>query len=304
MKVIIDLDRLLKEGKISQAEFDKFSQFAARSTTSLAFNILIGFGVIAVSAGLIALLPTPGTVTVLGLAVSSAGIGLSYTRLTQWMLLANICVLVGALLFAGGVIWAGQGSVSSFLLVAVVFAGAGILARSSLLTVLAVLSLSSSIGTRTGYLHATYFLGMKEPTLTILLFTIASIAIYQLSKRLSPDYERLALAASRTGVLLVNFGFWIGSLWGDRIEAGELFIADWAFSVLWAMALLATGVWAWWRNRRWLVNTVAVFAGIHFYTQWFERLGASAETVLIAGLLALALAVGLRMLNARLSSRA
>ncbi len=52
------------------------------------------------------------------------------------------------------------------------------------------------------------------------------------------------------------------------------------------------------------MNTVAVFAGIHFYTQWFERLGASAETVLIAGLLALALAVGLRMLNARLSSRA
>jgi iron complex transport system permease protein len=28
-------------------------------------------------------------------------------------------------------------------------------------------------------------------------------------------------------------------------------------------------------NRRWLVNLVALFAGIHFYTQWFERLGAT-----------------------------
>jgi hypothetical protein len=53
-----------------------------------------------------------------------------------------------------------------------------------------------------------------------------------------------------------------------------------------------------------LVNVVAVFGGIHFYTQWFERLGASAETVLIAGLLALGFAVGLRALNARLGSEA
>jgi hypothetical protein len=46
-----------------------------------------------------------------------------------------------------------------------------------------------------------------------------------------------------------------------------------------------------------LVNVAAVFAAIHFYTQWFERLDASALSVLIAGLLALGFAVGLRALN-------
>jgi hypothetical protein len=304
MKVTIDLDKLLEEGKISQAEHDKFTQFSARGTAALAFNILVGFGVIAVSGATLALLPTPTTAIALGLVICAAGIALVYARYEQWMVLANICVVVGALLFGGGIIKAGEGSIGSFLLVAAAFAGAGVLARSWLLTVLAVFALSSCLGARTGYLHATYFLGIQEPTLTVLLFTIFSIGTYQLSKRLAADYQGIAIAASRTGVFLVNFGFWIGSLWGDRKQGGEIVIADWVFAGLWAIALIAAGVWAWKRNRRWLVNVVAVFGGIHFYTQWFERLGASAETVLIAGLLALGFAIGLRALNARLGREA
>jgi iron complex transport system permease protein len=61
-------------------------------------------------------------------------------------------------------------------------------------------------------------------------------------------------------------------------------------------ALLATGIRALRRNRRWVLNTVAVFAGIHFCTQMFERLGASPGTVLLAGLLTLAVVLWLRML--------
>jgi len=181
MKVTIDLDKLLEEGKISQAEYDKFTQFSARGTAALAFNILVGFGVIAVSGATLALLPTPTTAIALGLVICAAGIALVYARYEQWMVLANICVVVGALLFGGGIIKAGEGSVGSFLLVAAAFAGAGVLARSWLLTVLAVLALSSCLGARTGYLHATYFLGIQEPTLTVLLFTIFSIGTYQLS---------------------------------------------------------------------------------------------------------------------------
>jgi hypothetical protein len=66
LKVTIDLDQLLLEGKITQAEYDKFNQFAARTTAALAFNILIGFGVIAVSGAAVALLPTPTTALFLG----------------------------------------------------------------------------------------------------------------------------------------------------------------------------------------------------------------------------------------------
>ncbi len=304
MKVTIDLDKLLEEGKINQAEYDKFSQFSARGTAHLAFNILVGFGVVAVGGATLALLPTPTTAIALGLVICAVGLTLVYARFEKWSVLANICILVGALLFGGGVIKVGEGSVGSFLLVAAAFAGAGVFARSSLLTVLAVLALSSCLGARTGYFHATYFLGIQEPTLTVALFTIFSVATYQLSKRLATGYQEIAIAASRAGVFLVNFGFWIGSLWGDRKEGGEIVIADWVFATLWAIALIAAGAWAWKRNRRWLVNVVAVFGAIHFYTQWFERLGASAETVLIAGLLALGFAIGLRSLNTKLSKEA
>jgi len=301
LKVTIDLDKLLEEGKITQAEYERFSQYAARGTTALAFNILIGFGVIAVSGAALALLPTPITAIVLGLVICATGITLKYVRYEHWIVLANICVLVGAILFGGGVIKVGEGSIGSFLLVAVAFAAAGIFARSSLLTVLSVLSLSSCLGARTDYFHATYFLGIEEPTLTVILFTIFSVGAYQLSKRLAADYQAIAIVASRTGVFLVNFAFWIGSLWGDVILGSEIFIAYWMFAILWAIALIGAGLWAWKRNRRWLVNIVAVFGAIHFYTQWFERLGASAETVLIAGLLALGFAIGLRSLNTKLS---
>jgi hypothetical protein len=105
-------------------------------------------------------------------------------------------------------------------------------------------------------------------------------------------------------VFLVNFGFWIGSLWGDYKEEGEVVIPEWVFAALWAIALIAAGAWAWKRNRRWLVNVVAVFGAFHFYTQWFERLGASAPTVLVAGLLALGFALGLRTLNTKLGREA
>ena len=58
MKVVLDLDQLLSEGKISREEHEKFSALAAQSTGTLAFNILIGFGVIAVSGAALALVPT------------------------------------------------------------------------------------------------------------------------------------------------------------------------------------------------------------------------------------------------------
>ncbi len=300
MKVTLDLTKLLEEGKISQAEFEKLSQLSAEGTGSLAFNILVGFGVIAVSGASLALLPTSATAIIIGLIVSIVGLLLVQSPSRQWGVLANICILVGALLLGGGVIKFAEGSVSAFLLVTVVFSAAGIVARNGLLIALAVLALSSCVGARTGYFHATYFLGIQEPTVTVVLFSLLSIGGYQLSKHLAADYQRLALAGARTSVFLVNFGFWIGSLWGDRNKHGDMLIPDWLFAVLWAGALIASAVWAAKRNRRWMLNTVATFGAIHFYTQWFEHLGATPATVLLAGFLALGFAIGIWNFNRQL----
>ncbi len=300
MKVTLDLDQLLSEGKITQAEYDKLSELSVRSTGSLAFNILIGFGVIAVSGASLALAPAPTTAVLIGLFILVTGLAILRGEWQQWKVLANICILVGALMTGGGIVTEFKGSLASILSVTAIFSIAGIIAKSTLLTVLATLMLSAGIGARTGYFHASYFLVIQEPTITVVLFSALAIGLYHLSKKLSAEYERIAIASARTGVFLVNFGFWVGSLWGERTDAGDVIISDTVFAILWALALFTTAMWSWKRNRRWVLNTVATFGGIHFYTQWFEHLGASPGTMLVAGLLALGFAVGLRGLNNKL----
>ena len=297
MKVTLDLTKLLEEGKITKEEHDRLANFGAAGTGSLAFNILLGFGVIAVSAGAVALVPDPTTGIVLGLIVLGIGLAIYASRAHHWEVLGHICVLIGALGLAGGVVVLADASVWAFLAITAGFAAAGIVARSGLLIALAVLAFSSSLGARTGYEHATYFLGIEEPTLTIVVFSIIALGTYLLSKVVPSAYERLALQAARVSILLVNFGFWIGSLWGDSSEQLGIHMDEMVYVILWAAALIAIGVWAARENRRWVVNIAAVFGAIHFYTQWFERLGADPLTVLLAGILALGFAIGLWHFN-------
>jgi len=200
------------------------------------------------------------------------------------------------------------------LIVTVALALAAVASRSSLLVALAVLAASACLGARTGYSHASYSLAIFEPTLTVVPFSGLALVAYQLSRRLGADYERLVLTAARTSILLVNFGcFWIGSLWGDPLmllrgmssrNAYSYFINDTvisanAFSIAWALVLIGAAVWAARANRRWLVNVVAAFGAIHFYTQWFERLGATPASVLLGGLVMLVIAFALWSFNRR-----
>lgn len=302
MKVTLDLDQLLRHGAITREEYDRLSHLAARSTGSLAFNLLIGFGVVAVSGAALALVPAVGTAVTLGLGMLALGIAFLRAGTDQWGLFAQICILVGSLLTGGGITGGADGSLASILGVAGLFAVTAVFARSGLLAVLATLMLSAAVGARTGYFHASYFLIIREPVITVVLFTLLAMGLYQLAKAIPRECGRLALVAARTAVFLVNFGFWVGSLWGD--DLASLSIPDSVFSVAWALALLATGIWSWRRNRRWVLNTCAVFAGIHLYTQWFEHLHASAGSVLLAGLVALTLALVLHRLNRRMAGSA
>jgi hypothetical protein len=297
MKVTLDLTKLLEDGRITRHEYDRLQQLGAAGTGSLAFNILLGFGVIAVSAGALALVPNALTGIVLGTIILSAGLGLYAAHVAQWELFAHICVLIGALGLAAGVVIEAEGAVWAFVAITVGFALTGLLARSGLLVVLAVLAVSASIGARTGYMHAAYFIGVEEPTLTIMAFGILALACYLVSLVLPSAFERLALQAARTSLILVNFGFWVGSLWGDQSEGLGIRLDDGVFVVLWAAGLIAVGIWGARQNRRWVVNCAALFGAIHFYTQWFERLGANPLSVLVAGILALAIAIGIWRFN-------
>jgi hypothetical protein len=316
MKITLDLSQLLEEGKLSPAEAERLRALAAHDTGSFAINILVGFGVVAVSAGAMALVPTPVTALILGLVTFAIGLAFTLRGKEQWSLLAQICLVVGALLFCGGVLAIGKGALVAMLVVTATLAGASIVARSSLLIAAAVLALGACLGARAGYWHATYMLAIYEPLLTVVLFSLLALGTYYLSKSLAADYERVALIAARTSVFMVNFGFWIGSLWGDdlllirsllradpsiltKYFASSQMIPPQAFIIGWAVALLGAGIWAVRENRRWVVNIAAVFGAIHFYTQWFERLGLKPLSVLVGGLLMLAFALGLWMFNKR-----
>ena len=229
MKVTVDIDLLLSDGMITQAEYEKLRALAAASTSSLAFNILIGFGVVAVSGAALALIPSPATAIIIGLFILIGSLILLRSGWQQWKVLANICILVGALMTGGGIVTEFKGSLLSILSVTTIFSVAAIFARSTLLAVLATLMLSASIGAKTGYFHASYFLVIQEPTITVLLFCALSVGLLQLSKKLSSEYARIAKASARTGVFLVNFGFWVGSLWGDHFDSIQVMIPDFVF---------------------------------------------------------------------------
>jgi iron complex transport system permease protein len=55
--------------------------------------------------------------------------------------------------------------------------------------------------------------------------------------------------------------------------------------------LVGTAIWAGRVDRRWVLNLAAAFGGIHFYTQWFETVGASPGSLLLGGMILLVCAV-------------
>ncbi|MDP2801137.1 MAG: hypothetical protein Q8O26_04560 [Phreatobacter sp.] len=306
MKITLDIGKLVEQGRMTAEEAMRLKALAAETTGSLAMNMLIGFGVVAVALGVLGLVPEPMVAVVLGGILGGVGLGFVLRGEQTWAILAQVCLLAGALMLAGGVMFLTKGSVLALLAVTAIFVGCGIAARSGLLIALAVLALSATIGARTGYMRATYFLAVEQPAVTVLLFSGLAIAAYQASKVLAADMARLAIVAARTCLLLVNFGFWVGSLWGDRLtwfvgrNATSRYlpiIPSWTFSLLWLVAIVGVAIWAARANRPWVLNLAAVFGAIHFYTQWFEKLGASPLTVLVAGVTTLILAVGIWKYN-------
>ncbi|MEZ5989284.1 MAG: hypothetical protein R3F30_09215 [Planctomycetota bacterium] len=306
MKITLDLDRLLQEGRITRDEYTRLEGLAAQTTAALALNVLIAFGIVAVAGGTLALLRSAEVALGLGVATGGVGIYLHEARDQRWRPLGVILLLIGALTTGGGVVWLTEGSTVGFAILTVAFAGVALLADSGLLVALSAFALLALLGGMTAYRHAAYFLGVEQPLLTIVVFGLLALATYRVSLVVPANRARLASIFARTSILITNLGFWIGSLWGDRLwQAGDsdnpyvrvAVIPDWSFSIAWAVGLIAAGVWAARRNRRWVVNVVATFGGIHFYTQYFEWLGGTPGSILAAGIVALGIALGLIRYN-------
>jgi len=317
MKHLVDVDALLAEGVISSETAEVLRTHALKDTGSTAINILLAFGAIAVAAGLVALTQSAGLSMVLGALFIAGGYVARSQMQALWGKLGSIWMVVGALVLAASIGYITDKPMIGSVLAALIFGGVAWVAGSRLLAALVPLALESAIGGSTGYWTACYEIVVREPTLTIVLFAVLALVGWLVVQNLKGLQEALALAFTRMSIILVNFGFWIGSLWGD--SPGHIWrdptssdYESWlhpqvpalTFVVGWALALLAAGAWGAKNGRRFMVNTAATFGGIHLYTQWFERLGADPLSVMLAGVATIAIGLGLWRYNRSVLSNA
>jgi hypothetical protein len=258
MKVTLDLDKLLAGGKITREEYDKLAEISRQAAKSHMFNVLIVLAGISVAAGVVGMNPR------------------FFSELIQFFVLAfsrdglHLALVLG-LLVSGG------------------------LTRSGFQVGLSSLVILNWLGGSAFYGHGGYFLAIREPAPTVIIFSLLSLAGLAVSKQLPFDLQRLALIFSRTCLFIVNMGFWVGSIWGSPYLGAN--IPDYAFAAVWALALLAVGAWGAFEGRLFVLNLSVVFGSIHFYTQWFERLGANPGSLVAAGAIALLITYYLRDYN-------
>lgn len=333
MRVVLNLKRLLEQKLITAAEAGRLKSFSSSATFQFAVSILMIFGILALAGGILILLTSiegfdNEALLLLGVVLIGLGTVLGRVKTEYSLTLVSFVTLVlGAILAAVGIGAEFENLQMAAILAALLFIVVAIIAGSGFLSALSALTLAAVFGGAVGYGFygsGSYSLGLESRSLAIVVFIILGALAYQLSKRFKSGNERLAVIFARMSLVIVNIAFWIGSLFGDKI--GEIddskpdfdysildgaytsflptlvdtavFVSSDFFAVLWAVAIVLTGVWAVRANSTFTLNTVATFAAIHFYSQWFERFGAEeAWTLLVAGGIAVLIGVGLSFIN-------
>ena len=314
MKILIDVDDLERRGVLTPDLAAALRDSAGRDVRSSAINLVLGCGAVAVAAGLLALVQSTQLAAALGLAFLVGGYLAKAASLRRWGLLGSVWMVVGALALAVSIAALLDRPLGGSLAAAAILFCIGLIAESRLLMAVAPIAVAAAIGGSAGYWRACYEIAVREPTLTIALFSLLAFGAWRVALAAPARFSDLALTFARVSVILVNFGFWVGSLWGDtpgRLWGGGE-VLDWTepripglvFAVAWAVVLLAAGAWGARNGRRFMVNAAATFGAINFYTQWFERLGMDPLTVIGGGLAAIGAGYALWRYNARAATAA
>jgi hypothetical protein len=310
MRVILDLDQLLQDNKITTEQANYFKQLAIKESGSTAINLLLALGAIAVALGVFALNFNYVAGFLIGVVFIIAGFYIGHFYKEQWSVLGSTLNLIGSFFLAGSLLMLSGDQLSTFLIIAILFIAIGFATPNRLLVALSPVAIAAALGASTYYGHAMYALAVTQPTHTIILFSVLAFIVFLLGQKLT-QYTAYCNIFSRVCIILVNFGFWVGSLWGDtlrKVTDASVYqapqISPMVFSVVWALALIFLGAWAAKEGRRFVFNTVAVFASIHFYTQWFEYLGMQPVSVLLAGCLMIVIALALWKYNKVILTRA
>lgn len=328
-KVTLDLTKLVAQRQLSADEAARLESLGEPTGAAgrVIANVLLIFGAIAVAIGVVAMEPPLEVGLALALVATGAGGTLVYSARDEWGLLGHALVLMGGLGVAG---WAFARfdtlpepwpHYSWHVATIIALVGAFGL-RNAVLAALAPIALGHVIGSGTDYWHASYLLFVREATVSIALFGGLAAALFWARPMFGQVYRLAVTVMARMSFFLANFGFWVGSLWGDypgemwAIEDGNgwratsewreqaLYIPDWAFSLGWAAFLFAALLVGVRTGRRFVANTAIVFLAIHGYTQLFETLGAEPVTLLTGGLVLVVLGFGVARFDRWLKTRA
>lgn len=310
MKIVLNIKELLEEGKITPAEYDKLLALSKNQTGGLALNLLIGFGIIMVCLGIITLTQAASTGVIMGLLTFLIGVFIKFRGTKDWMVLSSCCSISGVLIFLGGMnMWLFEAyeSYADFLPLAInaeilttfILIASSVFLMSNILAALSILSIAQITGAGTEYFTASYTIWVSSPLVTIIIFSALAFLLYYLSRSILPRYENILITGSRTSVLVANLGFWVGSIWGG----GDLEVSPELISLAWAMALIGFAVWGWKVNRRWVVTVSSTLGAIHFYTQWFATLEMEPVSVVIAGVIAIGIGMGIKRLDSTMKAK-
>src|SRR6201997_3855855 len=196
LRIVLDITRLVEEGKLTAQEAERLQALAKRDTGSLAINVLMSFGAVAVAAGIIALQPAFTTGAALGVALVAIGLAISFFAAEQWGLVGTATSIIGALLLAGGIIGLAEADFAGLVFSALLFLALAVAIRSSFLMALVPLALAGALGSSTGYKHAVYMLTVNEPSITIAFFALLAGAAHLICR--FPTSRQLQYCRSRT----------------------------------------------------------------------------------------------------------
>ncbi len=322
--VSLDLDKLVREGALSHNEAKRLTSYAeAPRAAGFLISVLYIIGAIAAAAGVVLLKPAATTGLVIAMICLVVGQFIRFKRLVHLDILA-LALGIGAT--AGLIGWfvlefedTLSGIVINSFATGVTLAMA-VLFRSRFLAAFVPLGIGTIIGSGGAYWHASYGIFVQEATITIALFTPLAALLWWFGRKvLHADWSPMAIVAARMGFIISNFGFWVGSLWGDRIgeflfgpskelrrenyrawnEARNAFretlpyIHEHVFAIGWAAFSIAAIAIGRRIGNRFLEITGVVFLAINAFTQYFEFFEDEPWALIFGGIALVAIALAL-----------
>lgn len=309
-RITLDLDALVSEGRLTPAEAERLKSLAVTGRgLSTVVQVLYVLGALGLAGGVMILKPDPVT----GMALAALAIGFAIfaqaTKREDLGLLGTAMGICGTVGLAGSVGMQFDGAIPAFainVLIMAIALGGALLLRSRFLAALVPLTIAALLGSSTEYWHASYGIVIKEPLITTVLFAVLSGGLFLAAYPLKGIWSQMSTVAGRVSWLVMNFGLWVGSLWGDYLgdffdelpegpiqnfDAASLFIPGGAFVIAWAIISVAAIIFM--HRNRFAVNASITFLAINVYTQFYEWFGGSGFVMLTGGVALLAFAFGL-----------